>query len=125
MIEFLIEESEKTPRIHLGKGFFLIRGRSIIKNPKKFYEPVEDRIIEYLMNPPPITEVTIETEYCNAASKNCIFDILKIMAEYQNEENNAEIIFNWCYECGDEEILVFGESLASKLKVIFNYKEIS
>jgi hypothetical protein len=72
MVEFLIEESEKTPRIQLVEGFFLIKGRSIIENPKKFYEPVEDRIIRYLMNPPPRTEVTIEIEYCDTASKNCI-----------------------------------------------------
>jgi hypothetical protein len=125
MVEFLIEESEKTPRIHLVKGSFLIRGRSIMENPNEFYEPVEDHIIEYLMNPPPKTEVTIEIEYCNTASRNCIFDILKILAEYQNEENSAEINFNWCYESGDEEILVLGEFWASQLKVIFNFREIS
>lgn len=125
MVEFLIEESKKTPRIHLVEGAFLFRGRSIIENPKQFYEPVEEWITNYLMNPPAITEVRVEMEYCDAASKNCIFDILKILAEYQNEENNAEIIFTWCYECGDEEILAFGEYLASKLKVIFNYLEIT
>ena len=125
MVEFLIEESEKTPRIHLTKGTFLIRGRSISEYPKKFYEPVEDWIIEYLMNPPPVTEVTIELEYCNTASTKSIFDILKILAAYQNGENNAEIIFNWCYEHGDDEILVLGEFIESKLEVMFNYKEIS
>ena len=125
MVEFLIEESEKTPRIHLTKGTFLIRGRSIAEYSKKFYKPVEDRVIEYLMNPPPVTEVTIEMEYCDTASAKSIFDILKILAAYQNGENNAEIIFNWCYEHGDEEILVLGEFIESKLKVIFNYKEIS
>lgn len=125
MVEFLIEESKKTPRIHLTKGTFLIRGKSMTEYPKKFYEPVEDRVIEYLRNPPPVTEVTIELEYCDTASTKSIFDILKILAEYQNGENNAEIIFNWCYEHGDEEILVLGEFIASKLKVIFNYKEIS
>ncbi len=125
MVEFLIEESEKTPRIHLTKGTFLIRGKSITGYPNQFYEPVEDQVIEYLMNPPPVTEVTIEMEYCDTASTKSIFDILKILAAYQNGENTAEIIFNWCYERGDEEILVLGEFIASKLKVIFNYKEIS
>ncbi len=52
------------------------------------------------------------------------FDILKILAAYHNAENTAKIIFNWCYEHGDGEVLELGEFMESKLKVKFNYKEI-
>lgn len=124
MVELLIEETEKTPRIHLTEGTFLIRGRSITEYPKQFYKPVEDRVIEYLEGPPPVTEVTIEMEYCDTASTKSIFDILKILAAYHNSENSADIVFNWCYEHGDGEVLELGEFIESKLKVKFIYKEV-
>jgi hypothetical protein len=123
MEEFFLKMSERLPEIRLREGFISIKGHSIPEDPKKIYKPVLLWVKGYMKDPAPHTEVSLNIDYSDSGSTKAIYDILKLLAICQNTNHKFEIVFNWIYQKGDDDIKEMGEFLESKLDVIFNYLE--
>ena len=123
MEEFFLEASERLPEIRLREGFVSIKGHSIPQDPKKIYKPVLQWVKDYIKDPAPRTEVSLNIDFCDTDSTKAIFDILKLLAMCQNTNHRIEMVFNWIYMKEDDDIKELGECFESKLDIIFNYLE--
>ena len=114
--------SQVIPKVKFNPGGIIdISGRSIHEDPKIFFDPLCEWIENYCQNPPEITNVNIELEYFNSGSARYILKILKRLGRLIDEGKN--LIINWHYEEGDDDILERGEYYASILKTTFNFIE--
>ena len=123
MEEFFLKMSERLPEIQLREGFISIKGHSIPQDPKKIYKPVLLWVKGYVKDPAPFTEVSLNIDYSDTVSTKAIFDILKLLAMCQKTNHKIEMVFNWIYQMGDDDIKELGEFLESKLGIKFNYFE--
>lgn len=114
MKDYFVEGAEKSPQVKLStKGSIKIAGRSIHEDPDEFYQPVVTWVEEYCNNPAPITTVDVELEYVNSGSAIFILSIIKHLTT--TLEPDYELIINWYYEDGDDDILERGEYYSSLL----------
>ena len=115
MENLIVEGSKKTPNIFLNKdGHLKLGGRSIHEDPDKFFKPIVDWIIQYCQNPPvQETIVDIELEYFNSGSAKFILSILQILTTRMKE--GFDLVINWHYEAGDDDILERGQYYSSLL----------
>ena len=123
MEEFFLKMSERLPEIRLREGFVSIKGHSIPQDPKKIYKPVLQWVKDYIKDPAPHTEVSLNIDFSDTDSTKAIFDILKLLAMCQKTNHRIEMVFNWIYKKGDDDIKKLGECFESKLDIIFNYLE--
>ena len=123
MEEYFLKMSERLPEIRLKEGFVSIKGHSIPQDPKKIYKPVLQWVKDYIKDPAPHTEVSLNIDFCDSDSTKAIFDILKLLAMCQNTNHRIEMVFNWIYNKEDDDIKELGECFESKLDIIFNYLE--
>jgi hypothetical protein len=118
-----LEGTKKTPAVTLDPmGKIRFGGRSIPEDASKFYEDILAWIMEYCSAPKDTTKVEIELEYFNSGSAKYVMQILRELSELK--ENNKELIVNWYYEEGDDDILERGEYYASILGIDINFIEI-
>ena len=115
--------SERLPEIRLKEGFVSIKGHSIPQDPKKIYKPVLQWVKDYIKDPAPHTEVSLNIDFSDTDSTKAIFDILKLLAMCQKTNHGIEMVFNWIYMKEDDDIKELGELFESKLDIIFNYLE--
>jgi hypothetical protein len=118
-----LEGTKKTPEVTLDpSGKIRMGGRSIPEDASKFYEDILAWVMEYSSSPKETTKVEIELEYFNSGSAKYVMQILRELSEIKN--NNKELIVNWYYEEGDDDILERGEYYASILNIDINFIEI-
>ena len=120
-----IEGKLNSPQIDFNPdtGLLKIVGRSIPENPVKFYQPVEDWIINYLKNNPKNLTLYIHLDYLNTHSTECVLILLKKLdAYFKDSESNVKV--SWNFDEDDEDMLALGEDLASIISLPFDYKEI-
>ena len=116
-----IDGTNRTPFVSLDPaGKFKIRGRSIHENPSKFFDPIIDWIETYLKNPEDTTVFDIELEYFNSGSSRYILDILTLLMEKMADKN---LVINWYYEDGDDDLYERGQYYESILNTKFNFIE--
>ena len=116
-----IDGTNRTPFVSLDpSGKFRIRGRSIHENPSKFFDPLLEWVEYYLKNPMETTVVDIELEYFNSGSSRYILDILTLLTE---RIANSNLIINWYFEDGDDDLLERGQYYESILNTKFNFIE--
>jgi hypothetical protein len=121
MDTLLIDKTEKTPYISLGKGLFLFYGRSIIEDSHKVFKPVIDWLKKYQTDKNAKTVVNFNFDYLNTSSSKCIYDILKVLDELFT--NGSDIEINWYYEEGDNDMLDLGVHLKAFIRAPFNFIE--
>ena len=118
-----LEGTKKTPEVTLDpSGKIRLGGRSIPEDASKFYEDILSWVMEYCSSPKDMTKVEIELEYFNSGSAKYVMQILRELSEIRND--NKELIVNWYYEEGDDDILERGEYYASILNIDINFIEI-
>ena len=116
-----IDGTNRTPYVSLDpSGKFRIRGRSIHENPSKFFDPLISWVEEYLKDPKETTVFDIELEYFNSGSSRYILDILRLLMDKKEDKN---LIINWYYEDGDDDLLERGQYYESILNTKFNFIE--
>ena len=119
MDNIFIERTGRTPEVQMDKtGKVKMSGRSIPEDPAKFYEPLYLWIYEYCFNPLPKTIIDIDLEYFNSGSFKCLLFMLKEFSELRNK--GKEVIINWVYEEGDDDIRERGEYFESILETKIN-----
>jgi len=121
MEKLLINKTSKSPFISLENGSFQFSGRSIPEDAKKIFKPVIDWIKCY--EPSGLEQTTINFcfDYLDTSSSKCVFDILKALDEIYKGGHN--MVINWYYEEGDDDMLDLGIHLKSFIKAPFNFIE--
>jgi hypothetical protein len=116
-----IEKTDKTPHISLKDGVVQIFGRSITEDPNKFYKPVFEWLKEYENTAADNTQINIRIEYSDTGSSKCILDILKQLDDIFNNDN--DMIVNWYYEEGDDDMYDQGVYFKTFVNIPFNFIE--
>jgi hypothetical protein len=119
-----IENTPKTPSVKFNgkQGKLEVKGRSIPENSVEFYRPLIDCLGLYASNPVSPTEVDFQLEYFNTSSSKCIINALKVLETIH--KNGTEVIINWHYEDGDDDMKDSGEDLQVNVSLPFNFKKI-
>jgi len=121
MDTLLFDRTEKTPYISLEEGLFEFSGRSIVEDSQKIFKPVVERIKTYQPSATSKTVVNFNFDYLNTSSSKCVYDILKVLDDLYSKGH--EIIINWYYEEGDNDMLDLGVHLKAFIKAPFNFIE--
>jgi hypothetical protein len=120
MEDLIIEGTKKTPEIHFSTdGRIKISGRSIPEDASKFFDSLYVWIYEYCAHPADKTIVDIQLEYFNSGSSKSVLHILRELIEVKNK--GYQVILNWYYEDGDDDILERGQYYSSILETHFNF----
>ena len=121
--DLIIPRSENSPYVefNLKWGFLTIKGNSFLIHPDKFYQPLNDLIEVYCLQPADITVINIYLKYYNSASTRCIVSILKKL-EYLTKKGKI-VTVNWYYEPGDSDMQEEGEMMRDLVKLKFNLIE--
>jgi hypothetical protein len=121
METFSVFETEITPRVHLDKenSIFIIEGKSLPEDVKVFYSPVIDWFDEYVANPNPQTDITLDFEYFNTASSKMILIILSKLRDIQKHGNKVNVI--WKFPQYDVELEEAGEEFSELLNIPFTF----
>lgn len=122
MENLTIKGTYRTPEVEFfNSGKLLIKGRSIPEDAGLFYNHLYSWIFRYCMSPCNETEVNLALEYMNSGSAKSVLQILRELVSIS--ENGCELVINWYYESGDEDMLEKGEYFESILKHKFNFIE--
>jgi len=95
--------TRKTPEVVFRGGDFLIEGRSIPENPREFYTPLYDWILEKVVASDEIPQLEFAFDYINTASAKWIFLMLR---DLTIAGKKYKVV--WRYEKGDEDMLELG-----------------
>jgi hypothetical protein len=124
-----IEPTEFTPKINFDpeNNVFDISGFSRPENVIGFYRPILKWLDEFSdailsknidFNKNQLT-VNLKMTYFNSASSKFLLDILLEFMKYHSRGN--EVVINWYYEDGDDEIQESGEEISDMLGYQFNF----
>ncbi|MDP4187788.1 MAG: DUF1987 domain-containing protein [Bacteroidota bacterium] len=116
-----IESTKKTPEAKLRDGLISLKGVSIPENPKKIYSPILKWLKDYAVSPAIITVIDLDFEYLDTASSKWIINILKEI--YPIFKSNNEVVVNWYFEVGDDDMYDLGEYIQSNLGIPFTFIE--
>lgn len=118
-----IAPTRKTPMIVMEPGRILIAGRSIPENSFIFYQPLYDKISEYLNSYSGKTEINLAFEFINTTSIRWIYTILSKISITANIQSGP-VNVTWFYEEGDEDMFDLGQIIAGLLKCPFQITEV-
>ena len=112
-----IKPSSSTPAVmFLKTGILIISGRSMAEDSAGFYQPIIDRMKEFIGLNHSI-QITVEMEYVNTASSKMLLELLKIPIEA-----NIPTTITWNYEEDDDDHLDLGKYYEEILGVEFNFR---
>ncbi len=109
-MEFLIDGTEKTPRVeyHTGRFELVLEGICIPEQTHDFFKPVLDFIDILVKNPPPSFTLTINLHFFNTGSARYILEVMKSTCRLK--ELCGLVKFKWYYNEEDEDIEEAGRS---------------
>jgi len=119
-----IEPTSTTPTVNFdgAKGICEIKGKSNPANTIDFYKILYDYIDEYSKAPAALTDVHIQFEYFNTSTSKCILTAFKKLEDLYRARN--EVVINWYYEKGDDDMLDAGNDFQSIIHLPFKLVEI-
>lgn len=119
MENIYLEASDCYPLIIMNSdGMIKLEGRALIENAHKFFEPLISWARNFSHNK---IEIDMNLEYFNTSVSKHLLDLFR---EFEQNPNNKNIILNWHYEEGDDEMLETGEIFDELLPNIrFNYRQ--
>ena len=126
MDPLIIERTQMTPGISIepDAGIIQISGRSIPDNPISFYQPVFDSIDQYKLCPKEKTEVSINLEYFNTSSLECLYMLFSKLAAINQPGKLINI--HWYYMEGDLDMREAGEEFQTIIEIpieLIKYKK--
>ncbi len=123
MEKLVIEKTDTTPEVNFDpeQGILKITGRSIPLNPKRFYSPVLDWIVEYVKTAGNTTVLDINMDYFNTASTFLITDVIR---QLKNGMDNKTLKINWYHDKGDDDVLEIAGNMESVTGIAFDYHEV-
>lgn len=114
MSDLVIEGTSSSPLMKFKTdGKFEISGKSIPSNAHRLFEPVFNWLKDYNSEK---TVFTFKLEYLNTSSSKILFDILLNV-----KEKSEDVLVQWFYEEGDDDVLDTGKHYESLLKLPFEF----
>lgn len=119
MDDLIIKPTDKSLAVDISYGIMNFTGRSILTDPKIFFEPINTWVGKYLRNPAEETVVNIKLEYIDTASTQSLYQILRQL----NGVRKKGLVFmvHWHIEDEDPEMKELGEMIEQRLGVEFQY----
>src|SRR5690606_343653 len=116
--------SPKTPQVNFDSktGTLELRGRSIPENSIEFYQPLNEWIDNYGVNPCANTVIDVKLEYFNTSSSKCILDLFKKLERLNGSK--TEVSVNWYFEVDDEDMEEAGEDYQAIVRLPFKMIEV-
>jgi len=116
-----IDQTRYSPKIYLRDGTIYFEGRSILNDPTVFYKPIYSWIKQYVNSNPSSTQIDLKFEYINTSSIKWLFEMLKTFLHKPKIKD--QLLINWYYEEGDDDMQELGEILKSLMHSRFNLIE--
>ncbi len=116
-----IEPTEITPKVILDKSKeeFLVQGKCLPEDVKKFFNPIIDWFNTYLEDPNHETVVVLDFDYFNTASSKMLLIILSKLRDLQKRGKSVQVI--WKYPQYDFELEEAGVEFSELLNIPFNF----
>ena len=116
-----IEGNSNWPEISFdaSTGILSIKGRSIIENAVRFYDPVLNWIKKYCENPAARTELHLKMEYFNTSTSKYILSMIDRLSNIYDEGKDVEVFW---YSI-DEDMVELGEDYSAMIDVPFKMLE--
>lgn len=119
MDDLIIKPTDKSLAVELSYGILNFTGRSILTDPKLFFEDVNSWVIIYLKDPAHETVVNIKLEYIDTASTQSLYQILRQLNIVR--KRGLVLMVNWYIEDEDPEMKELGEMIEQRLGFEFQY----
>ena len=119
MDELIIKPTDKSLAVDISYGILSFTGRSILTDPKIFFEPVNNWVVKYLRNPADETVINIKLEYIDTASTQALYQILRQLNTVRKK--GLVVMLNWYIEDEDPEMKELGEMIEQRLGIEFQY----
>ena len=124
MEKLVLSGSPKTPEVNFDQssGLISIKGRSIPENSIEFFQPINDWIDQYCLDPKDQTVLDVRLEYFNTSSSKCILDIFKKFEKLSGGGANVKV--KWYFETDDEDMEEAGEDYRAIVDLPFEIVEV-
>jgi len=122
---FQTEETQKTPEVVIDHkaGIIKMKGKSILEDSTKFYQPILDKLEWYKDHAPEVTRITVHLDYFNTPASKYLLKIFKTFEELYTT-NKKEVSVLWYYEEGDLDMKYCGEDFRTMLTIPFKLVEV-
>lgn len=97
-------------------------GRSLPHNSEQFYGLVYGWLDEYLQKPSSETTVNMRLDYLDTSSSRHLYNIFKRLNTCG--ETGKNVLVNWHYESGDDEMAETGKDYQSFFNMDFKFIEV-
>ena len=119
MDDLIINPTDKSLAVDISYGILNFTGRSILTDPKNFFEPINTWVNKYLKNPAEETVINIKLEYIDTASTQSLYQILRQINSVR--KSGLVLMVNWYIEDEDPEMKELGEMIEQRLGIEFQY----
>jgi len=119
MDNLIIKPTDKSLAVDISYGVLDFTGRSILTDPKLFFEPINAWVGKYLKNPAEKTVVKIKLEYIDTASTQSLYQILRQICSLRKKGKTVSV--SWYIEDEDPEMKELGEMIEQRLGLEFEY----
>lgn len=119
MNDLIITSTDKSLEVDISYGILNFTGRSILTDPKIFFDPINSWVAKYVKLPAIETVVNVKLEYIDTASTQCLYQVLREL----NSLKKRDLVFmvNWYVEDEDPEMKELGEMIEQRLGTEFEY----
>jgi hypothetical protein len=119
MDDLIIKPTDKSLAVDISYGIFNFTGRSILTDPKIFFDPINAWVGKYLKSPAGETVINIKLEYIDTASTQSLYQILRKLNGLRKK--GLVVMLNWYVEDADPEMKELGEMIEQRLGIEFQY----
>lgn len=119
MDNLIIKPTDKSLAVDISYGILNFTGRSILTDPKLFFEPINVWVSKYLRKPAGETVINIKLEYIDTASTQSLYQILRQINSVRKK--GLALVINWYIEDEDPEMKELGEMIEQRLGLEFQY----
>ncbi len=119
MNDLIINPTDKSLAVDISFGILNFTGRSILTDPKIFFEPINNWVNKYLKKPAEETVINIKLEYIDTASTQALYQILRNINSVRKK--GLVLMVNWYIEDEDPEMKELGEMIEQRLGIEFQY----
>jgi hypothetical protein len=119
MEDLIIIPTDKSLAIDISYGILNFTGRSILTDPKLFFDPILIWVNKYIKKPAEETVVNIKLEYIDTASTQSLYQILRQLNGVRSKD--FVLMINWYIEDADPEMQELGEMIEQRMGIEFQF----
>ena len=119
MNDLIINSTDKSLAVDISYGILNFTGRSILTDPKIFFDPILHWVNKYVKNPAEETVANVKLEYIDTASTQSLYQILRLLNTVKKK--GLVYMVNWYVEDEDPEMLELGEMIEQRLGLDFQF----